>query len=212
MKPVDETARSDDYRRIAKAIGYIESRFEGRPNLDEIAAHVNLSRFHFDRLFKRWAGISPMRFLHFLTLDHTKRQLAQSKSLLDASLESGLSGPGRLHDLFVTFDAMTPGAFKRRGAGLTIRYASHPSPFGNCLIALTERGICHLGFMELCGRPEAAAQLAQLWPEAVLVEDWSAVQPVAERIFAARPPDALRPFHLHLKGTNFQVNVWRALL
>jgi len=212
MQPVDLTVQSDDYRRIAKAIEYIEARFNDRPNLDQIAAHVNLSRFHFNRLFKRWAGISPMQFLQSLTLEHTKRRLLESRSLLDTALDAGLSGPGRLHDLFVTFEAMTPGEFKRLGAGLTIRYGFSPTPFGNCLLAVTGRGICHLGFVEDGQGDLAVEQLRQTWPNAILVEDSAAIQPTAQRIFVLPARDMSRPFHLMLKGTNFQVNVWRALL
>lgn len=212
MNPAEDNGRSGDYRRIAKAIDYIDARFESRPTLDQIAAHVNLSRYHFDRLFKRWAGISPMQFLQCLTLNHTKRQLADARSILDASLEAGLSGPGRLHDLFVTYEAMTPGEFKRMGDGLTIRYGIHASPFGDCLIAVTRRGICYLGFVDDDDRGNAFVHLQKAWPAATLVEDPTAVQPIAESIFVRRTGDSSRPFHLHLKGTNFQVNVWRALL
>ena len=212
MNHVDYSMPSDDYRRIEKAIGFIEANVNARPTLDQIAAHVNLSRFHFDRLFKRWAGISPMQFLQYLTLDYTKRKLSESNSVLDAALAAGLSGPGRLHDLFVTFEAMTPGEYKRMGAGLKISYAFCPSPFGDCLIAITKRGICHLGFVDGDNRTDAVMQLQQAWPGAILVENQSAVKPIAQRIFNIPSTNRSRPFHLHLKGTNFQVNVWRALL
>ena len=128
MNPIDYSQQSEDYQRIEKAIRFIEDNFRSRPTLDQIAAHVNLSRFHFDRLFKRWAGISPIQFLGNLTLDYTKRKLAESRSLLDTALAAGLSGPARLHDLFVAFEAMTPGEFKRMGSGLEIRYGFSPSP------------------------------------------------------------------------------------
>ena len=212
MNPADDTMQSDDYRRIAKAIGFIDANFNARPTLDQIAAHVCLSRFHFDRLFKRWAGISPMQFLQALTLENTKRKLIESRSLLDTALEAGLSGPGRLHDLFVTFDAMTPGEYKRLGAGLEIRYGFSLTPFGDCLLAVTGRGICHLGFVDNHKGPQAVAQLRQSWPGAVFKEDRAAIQATVQRIFDLPERGRLQPFHLLLKGTNFQVNVWRALL
>jgi AraC family transcriptional regulator of adaptative response/methylated-DNA-[protein]-cysteine methyltransferase len=121
--------QSEDYRRIEKAIQFIEASFRSQPTLDQIAANVSLSRYHFDRLFKRWAGISPIQFVQFLTLEYSKRKLAESRILLDASLEAGLSGPSRLHDLFVTFEAMTPGQFKRRAAGMAISYGFGATPF-----------------------------------------------------------------------------------
>ncbi len=212
MNQIDYSQQSEDYQRIERAIRFIEDNFKSRPNLDQIAAHVNLSRFHFDRLFKRWAGISPIQFLGYLTLDYTKRKLAESRSLLDAALAAGLSGPARLHDLFVTFEAMTPGEFKRMGAGLEIRYGFSPSPFGECLIARTDRGICHLGFVDGSSRTEAMSQLDVAWPEAVLIESRTDSSQIASRIFDPEPVDGSRPFHLQLKGTNFQVNVWQALL
>jgi len=212
MNPIDYSQQSDNYRRGEKAIRFIEDNFRSRPILVQIAAQVYLSRFHFDRLFKRRAGISPIQFLGYLTLDYTKRKLAESKSLLDAALAAGLSGPARLHDLFVTFDAMTPGEFKRMGAGLEIRYGFSPSPFGDCLIARTDRGICHLGFVDGSSRANALAQLNGAWPGAVLVESRTDISLIASRKFNPEPVDGSRPFHLQLKRTNFQVNVWRALL
>ena len=212
MNPIDYSQQSEDYRRIEKAIRFIEDNFNSRPTLDQIAERINLSRFHFDRLFKRWAGISPIQFLGYLTLEYTKRKLAESKSILDAALAAGLSGPGRLHDLFVTFEAMTPGEFKRMGAGLEIRYGFNPSPFGGCLIAQTDRGICHLGFVDGSSRSDALTQLRRTWPGATFVESQTNTSLIARRIFNIETVDGSRPFHLQLKGTNFQINVWRALL
>ncbi len=207
-----DLAPSDDYRRIAKAIQFIEDHFQDQPNLDQIAASVHLSRYHFDRLFKRWAGISPKQFLQFLTLEYTKQQLAESKSLLDTSLEAGLSGPSRLHDLFVTFEAMTPGEFKNQGCGLSITYGFCPSPFGACLLATTPRGICHLGFVDAHHRSEARDALFHMWPDAVFNEAGAQVAPIAREIFHPAPLENPRPFNLHLRGTNFQINVWKALV
>ena len=162
---------SDDYERIAKAIKYIETNFRAQPNLDQIAESIHLSKYHFDRLFKRWAGISPIQFLQYITLDYTKQKLTESRSILDTSYDAGLSGPGRLHDLFVTFEAMTTGEYKSRGEGLKITYGTGPSPFGDCMIATTKRGICHLGFPEKSYRPHYRKQLHDNWPGAEFIED-----------------------------------------
>jgi len=204
--------QSENYRRIEKAIQYIEENFKSRPNLDQIAASVHLSRYHFDRLFKRWAGVSPIQFMQYLTLDYTKDKLAQSQSILEVSLDAGLSGPGRLHDLFVTFEAMTPGEFKYQGAGLEIAYGINATPFGECLLATTIRGICHLGFVEDGQRSASIDQLIQKWHRATLIEKNHQIGPIVKDIFNPDHPRDATPFNLHLKGTNFQVNVWKALL
>jgi AraC family transcriptional regulator of adaptative response/methylated-DNA-[protein]-cysteine methyltransferase len=161
-------------------------------------------------IFKRWAGISPVQFLQFLTLDYAKQKLAESRSLLETALEAGLSGPSCLHDLFVTFEAMTPGEFKKMGAGLKISYGFGYSPFGECLLAITDRGLCHLGFVEGGNRSGALERLKQAWPGAVYTERRTRIHSIANNIFSTDHASELRPFHLHLKGTNFQVNVWRA--
>src|SRR5215217_9606756 len=139
---------SEDYQRIEQAILYLENHYREQPSLEEVAANIGLSEFHFQRLFTRWAGVSPKRFLQFLTKEGAKDLLSRSENLLDTTHQVGLSSLGRLHDLFVTTEAVTPGEYKSRGAGLTIRYGIHPTPFGKCLIATTDRGICHLGFVQ----------------------------------------------------------------
>lgn len=202
----------EDYRRIEQAIRFIEANFKAQPSLEEIARSAYLSKYHFDRLFKRWAGISPMQFLQFMTLQYSKQRLADSRSLFDTAFEAGLSGPSRLHDLFVTFDAMTPGEFKRQAAGVTISYGFSASPFGECLLAVTERGICHLAFVEEGKQSEALDALIQSWPGAVFDESPQLVRPLVKRIFKTDIADNSKPFTLHIKGTNFQINVWRALL
>ncbi|UCD32044.1 MAG: methylated-DNA--[protein]-cysteine S-methyltransferase [Desulfobacterales bacterium] len=212
MNLVDFSQQSDDYQRIEKAIQFIENNFKLQPSLDQIAASVHLSKFHFDRVFKRWVGISPIQFLQFLTLDYAKQSLAESKSLLETSLDAGLSGPSRLHDLFVTFEAMTPGDFKQMGGGLKIEYGFSCSPFGECLLAITNRGICYLGFVKENNRSKAINHQTQAWPGAVFSESHARIQSIVNRIFSADHTIDSRPFHLQLKGTNFQVNVWRALL
>ena len=201
-----------DYGRIEKALGFITERYLQKPALREIAEKVHLSEYHFDRLFKRWAGTSPQRFLHFLTKEHAKRLLEESRDLLDVAYTSGLSSPGRLHDLFVTYEAVSPGEFKKKGKGLTIRFGYHPSPFGECMLAVTERGICGLEF--LCDDEQDAAlkRLRGRWPEAEIVEDTRATRSFSEKIFKRQDMKGSPPIHLLLRGTNFQIKVWEALL
>ncbi len=203
---------SDDFQRIEKAIEFVEANFKSQPTLAEIAQSVHLSKYHFDRLFKRWAGISPIQFLQFMTLDYTKQKLAESKSLLDTALDAGLSGPSRLHDLFVTFEAMTPGEFKKQGAGLKIEYGFCKSPFGECLLATTPRGICYFGFVEDDRRGEILSQLFQTWPDSDFNENSQRVDLMVQKIFSVDPSKEVAPFNLQIKGTNFQVQVWKALL
>ncbi len=173
---------------------------------------MGVSPFHLQRVFTRWAGISPKRFLQYLTLAHAKDLLAESKPVLEAAYDSGLSGPGRLHDLFVTVEAVTPGEYKAQGAGLRIQYGRHETPFGECLLAVTERGVCGLSFLNGDGWKGAVAELAARWPGAVLEERPETTGTAAARIFAGAQPDSDRPLSLLLKGTNFQLKVWEALL
>ncbi len=212
MTASDFLQQHRDYLRIEKAIRFLEENIQSQPDLDQIAESVNLSRYHFSRLFKQWAGISPIQFLQTLTLEYTKKKLAESKSLLDASLDAGLSGPGRLHDLFVTLDAMTPGEFKRMGSGLKITYGFGWSLFGECLLAVTQRGICFLGFVDGEDRSHSFSQLEETWPGSDFIHDPVSIQPILKRVFDFRQTGNSKPFPLHVKGTNFQINVWRALL
>jgi AraC family transcriptional regulator of adaptative response/methylated-DNA-[protein]-cysteine methyltransferase len=212
MMKHDHALQSSDYQRVERAIHYLEANFQLRPSLDQVAGSVHLSKYHFQRLFKRWAGISPTQFLQFLTLEYAKDRLRESKSVLDTALEAGLSGPGRLHDLFVTFEAMTPGEYKKQGAGLRIAYGFHETPFGECLLATTERGICALYFVAGENRQAVVEQLVDSWPQALLEEESSQTQPLVDQIFSPTGEGRTRPFHLLLKGTNFQVKVWQALL
>ncbi len=206
----DFKERSEDYLRIEQAILYLENHHKDQPSLEEIAASVGLSEFHFQRIFTRWAGISPKRFLQFLTKENAKELLDKSENLLDTTLQVGLSSLGRLHDLFVTTEAVTPGEYKSRGTGLTIRYGIHPTPFGKCLIGVTERGICHLGFMQT-GEGDAIDVLVSDWQEAKMIEDHRATAPLIAPIFILNMREQ-SPLHLHLRGTNFQLKVWEALL
>ncbi|MBI3738911.1 MAG: methylated-DNA--[protein]-cysteine S-methyltransferase [Chloroflexi bacterium] len=201
---------SEDYLRIEQAILYLENHHKDQPSLEEIAASVGLSEFHFQRIFTRWAGISPKRFLQFLTKENAKDLLNKSENLLDTTLQVGLSSLGRLHELFVTTEAVTPGEYKTRGACLTIRYGLHPTPFGKCLIGVTERGICHLGFVQTNEGDTIDALVAD-WKEAKMIEDHRATAPLVAPIFLLNAREQT-PLHLHLRGTNFQLKVWEALL
>ena len=199
---------------IEQAIQYIEANVHRQPELDEIASAIGLSEYHFQRLFTRWAGISPKRFIQFLTKEHAKELLARSENLLDTTHQVGLSSLGRLHDLFVNTEAVTPGEYKSGGAGLTIRYGLHHTPFGKCLIATTERGICHLGFVQ-ASEGNVIDELAADWKQAKMKEDYKSTAPLIELIFPTertRLDTTSQPLSLHLRGTNFQIKVWEALL
>jgi len=201
---------SDDYQRVERAIHFLEQNVRRQPSLAEIASASGLSEFHFQRLFGRWVGISPKRFLQFLTKEYARGLLERSQNLLEATYEAGLSGPGRLHDLFVNCEAVTPGEVRTRGEGLTVSYGVHPSPFGRCLLAVTERGICGLHFVQ---RPEEALErVRKSWPRARLQEAADLTAGYMERVFPFRPGAAPAPLHLYVRGTNFQIQVWQALL
>jgi AraC family transcriptional regulator of adaptative response/methylated-DNA-[protein]-cysteine methyltransferase len=212
MKPTDYSSACRDYERIEKAIKYIETHFDVQPELKKIADHIGLSEFHFQRLFSRWVGISPKRFLQFLTKEHVKRLLADSANILDAAYDAGLSGPGRLHDLFVTCEAVTPGEFKAGGKGLTIAYGWHLSPFGECLIAQTERGICWLSFVRNGDRQAPIAEFTAAWKNARIVEDRAGTRSLVARIYDPAMWSSSSPLPVLVKGTNFQIKVWEALL
>jgi AraC family transcriptional regulator of adaptative response/methylated-DNA-[protein]-cysteine methyltransferase len=208
--------QSRDYARIERAIRFVEANRDRQPELAEIAASVHLSEYHFQRLFGRWAGISPKRFLQFLTKEDAKRRLRESANVLEAALGSGLSGSGRLHELLVECEAVTPGEVRRGGAGLDIRYGFHPSPFGECLLASTQRGICALRFVDrtgLAGRAVELEALAREWPKARWVRDPDRTGALASRAFTGLAHgNGHGPIRLHLHGTNFQIKVWEALL
>lgn len=209
------TKLSEDYQRIAQAIRFMDDNARSQPDLTEVADHVGLSEYHFQRLFKRWAGISPKRFLQFLTKENAKALLSRT-SVLSAAFESGLSGPGRLHDLLVQCEAVTPGEYRTKGAGVEISYGYHLTPFGECLLALTGRGVCFLAFVD-GERQNALEQLRFDWANANLQEDPSRTRQVVQQIFTPRPgspptPREPQPIALHLRGTNFQIKVWEALL
>lgn len=203
---------SEDYSRIEQAIQFLDRNFPRQPSLAEVAESVNLSEFHFQRMFRRWAGVSPKQFLQYLRLDYAKAALDSAQNVLDAAYSAGLSSPGRLHDLFVSIDAVTPGEYKRKGSGLEIRYGFHPTPFGECLLAVTERGICSLLFVLEGRRERTLGEVQKKWPGAALVEQREATRGYIERIFHNQTqPDGAR-LPVFLKGTNFQIKVWEALL
>ena len=209
--PVTDYRRmNEDYSLVEQAILYLDNHYKEQPSLEEVAASVGLSEFHFQRMFTRWAGISPKRFLQFLTKESAKELLEHSENLMDTTYQVGLSSLGRLHDLFVTTEAVTPGEFKSRGAGVTIRYGIHPTPFGKCLIGLTERGICYLSFVQT-NEGDSIDALVHDWKQASMIEDHRATAPLIAPIFdlTHRGDSSLR---IHLRGTNFQLKVWEALL
>ncbi|HEY9054397.1 MAG TPA: methylated-DNA--[protein]-cysteine S-methyltransferase [Rectinemataceae bacterium] len=206
--------KTKDYARIEKAIGFLIANARSHPSLDQVASHIGLSPFHFQRLFQKWAGISPKKFLEYLTVESAKLLLDESLPVLDAALELGLSGPSRLHDLFVNAEALTPGEYKSRARGLVLRYGFHKSPFGPCILASSPRGICSLEFIGTTKR-EAATSLEKLkgtWSEAEFIEDKEPGELVLSRIFGATPAADTPPLSIHLRGTNFQLKVWQALL
>ncbi len=198
-----------DYQRIERAIRYLSEQVESQPGLDDVSASVGVSPFHLQRLFRRYAGITPKQFLQHLTLDRAKDALDASRSVLDASLDAGLSSPARLHDHFITLEAVTPGEYKSGGEGLEIRYGTAPTPFGTIFAAQTPRGICTLSFIE-DSTNDPIEQLRNQWPHAGLVSDDASAAQIAARIF--HPQNEQTPIRLLAAGTNFQVHVWRALL
>jgi AraC family transcriptional regulator of adaptative response/methylated-DNA-[protein]-cysteine methyltransferase len=200
-----------DYHRIAAAITYVQANFQAQPNLEEMARQAHWSPFHFQRKFQEWAGVSPKKFLQFLSLDYAKTLLRQAHSVEATAYETGLSGPGRLHDLFVTLEAMTPGEYRQGGAALTIAYSFGESWFGRYLVASTPKGICQLAFQETGDDVAAVAALRREWPRATLV---ARVAPSHEQVaaFFHHADPAGTPLHLHLKGTPFQLKVWESLL
>ena len=205
---------NEDSGRFARAIRYLLEHRVDQPSLSEVADFAGLSPHHFERTFKRWAGVTPKQFLQFLTLDHAKSLLAESASVLDASYEVGLSSPGRLHDLFVSVEAVTPGEFKSCGEGVDVAWDVVPTAFGEALVATTARGVCYLSFVGELSVGAAAHDLEVAWPRAQVRRDPGEVAPVARRL-AGQLDGAIGgdgPLRLHLRGTNFQLQVWQALL
>jgi AraC family transcriptional regulator of adaptative response/methylated-DNA-[protein]-cysteine methyltransferase len=212
MKTEAFTQASIDYERIEKAIQFLADNFHSQPSLKEIAARIHVSEYHFQRIFSRWVGISPKRFLQFLTKEYAKSLLEKSINLLDVTYQSGLTSPGRLHDLFVACEAVTPGEYKARGAGLEITYGYHATPFGECMLAKTVRGICALSFVQNDDRRPVFRSLKHRWLNARLIEAPDVTRPFITEIFNPSEAQKSTPLHLVLSGTNFQIKVWEALI
>ena len=203
----------NDYERVARIIRFLDARHAEQPDLDALAAHAGLSRFHFHRLFSRWAGVTPKDFLQCLTIRHARERLRRGESVLDATLNEGLSSPGRLHDLCVTLEAATPGEIKTGGAGWMIDCGFTDTPFGSCFIGVGPRGVCHLAFVEMRDRADVAAPLIEAWPNARLRWNQTSAQKFGAQIFQPHGTNTaavnLRAF---VRATPFQLRVWRALL
>ena len=197
-----------DYARMAEAIRFIDASTEDQPDLETLAAHLGLSPSHFQRLFSRWVGVSPKKYQQYLALSHAKNLLKQRHSVLATSLDSGMSGPGRLHDLFVTWEAMTPGDYAKGGEGLVLSYGYGDTPFGEALVLWTDRGICGLAFSAETGRAAAFDDMHSRWPCAEYIEDAEAAEPLLHRIFGLSEGSVA----LALIGAPFQIKVWEALL
>lgn len=198
-----------NYQRIESAIKYLAANYRDQPNLDDVAQAVHLSPFHFQRIFTEWAGITPKKFLQFLTTEHLKDKLAETRSILEAADAAGLSSQSRVYDLFVNLEAVTPNEFKTNGLGLKIDYGFHQTPFGECLLAVTERGVCGLQFVIDDNRAEALQWLQKQWSNAQLRENPNLTEHTIRQIFYTNEP---RKLSVLVKGTNFQVKVWQALL
>lgn len=200
-----------DYDRIARAIQYLEQHVQQQPSLEDVAEHVNLSPYHFQRLFSRWAGISPKRFLQVMTVHHAKQMLDESLPIIEVSGQLGLSSSSRLHDHFVALEAMTPGEYQKMGVGMEFVYGVVESPFGLIFVAFSHRGVCRLAFLDEEDPASEIERLYTIWPESILKNDPEAARRLADRIFHS-PEELDRPLSLLVAGTNFQIQVWRALL
>lgn len=203
----------NDYERMARIIRYLDGHYREQPSLERLAAAASLSPFHFHRTFTAWTGVTPKDFVQCLTLAHAKSQLRRGSSVLTAALDAGLSGPGRLHDLCVTLEAASPGDIKSGGRGLVIHYGYVPTPFGKCLAARSERGICHLSFLNDDDPRHAERQLAEEWPAARLKRHDRTAEDIVARIFHEQPQlKNQNPLRAWVKASPFQLRVWRALL
>jgi len=210
--PGSQTAALRDYDSVRRAIAFISEHWRQQPTIESVADAAGVTPDELHHLFRRWAGLTPKAFMQALTLDHAKNLLRDSASVLDAALDSGLSGPGRLHDLFVTHEAMSPGEWKNGGTGLILRYGFHPSPFGTAIVIATNRGLAGLAFADPGEEQIAFADMKSRWPNATYVEDGNSTAALAQRIFDTRLWRQDQPLRVILIGTDFEVRVWETLL
>lgn len=206
------SAAAADYETVRKAIGHIRGHWREQPEIEGIAEAAGVTPTELHHLFRRWAGLTPKAFLQALTLDGARRLLRDSASVLDASYEVGLSGPGRLHDLFVTHEAMSPGEWKSGGEGLTMHFSFHPSPFGQALVMATDRGLAGLAFADPGKERTTLADMKRRWPRANYVENAAHTAPIAQRVFDSKQWRSQQPLRVVLIGTDWEVRVWEALL
>ncbi|WP_038378460.1 methylated-DNA--[protein]-cysteine S-methyltransferase [Bradyrhizobium elkanii] len=211
-KPGLQSAALRDYDSVRRAIAFISEHWRTQPTIEAMADAAAVTPDELHHLFRRWAGLTPKAFMQALTLDHAKNLLRDSASVLDAALDSGLSGPGRLHDLFVTHEAMSPGEWKTGGGGMTLRYGFHPSPFGTAIVIATDRGLAGLAFADHGDEQTAFADMKRRWPNATYVEDTDGTTALAQRVFDTRLGGAAQPLRVVLIGTDFEVRVWETLL
>ena len=211
-KPSPQSAALRDYDSVRRAIAFISEHWRNQPTIDAMAEAASLTPDELHHLFRRWAGLTPKAFMQALTLDHAKGLLRDSASVLDAALESGLSGPGRLHDLFVTHEAMSPGEWKTGAAGMVLRYGFHPCPFGTAVVIASGRGLAGLAFADPGEEQPALADMRQRWPRATYVEDHAGTAALAQRIFDKTLWTPEQPLRVVLIGTDFEVRVWETLL
>jgi AraC family transcriptional regulator, regulatory protein of adaptative response / methylated-DNA-[protein]-cysteine methyltransferase len=212
MKRNDTHLNARDFSRIARVLAYIDQHWREQPSVMALAAQARLSQFHFERLFRRWAGLSPKQYLQIVTGAAARRSLRQQQSALQAALEVGLSGPSRLHDLIVKLEAMSPAEYAAQGAGVRIEYGAADTPFGHMVCGQTARGVCHLAFTTQPGRAAATSELRAAWPAAALHWNPAAAQKLAEQLWPVADSAQRSAITLHVRGTNFQLRVWRALL
>ncbi len=210
MLDMTQTSPPADYATVKRAIEYLTTRWRDQPSIEDIAAHVGLSPSHFQHLFKRWAGLTPKAFLQAITIERARELLRESSSVLDAAYDVGLSGPGRLHDLFVTHEALTPGDYRRDD--LVLRYGFHASPFGEAIVVAAPRGLAGLGFVDEGDREAALEDMRKRWPRAALVPDDEATAPLARRAFDPEEWRPDRPLRVVMIGTDFEIRVWETLL
>jgi AraC family transcriptional regulator, regulatory protein of adaptative response / methylated-DNA-[protein]-cysteine methyltransferase len=208
----DASRPVEDYEIVRRILAFISTRWRDQPSIEAIADHVGLTTTEVHRLFRRWAGLSPKAFLQAVTLDEAKRVLDASASVMDCAYEVGLSGPGRLHDLFVTHEAVTPGDYKRGGLGLVMTYGFHSSPFGEAVLVTTLYGLAGLGFVDNGDREAALADMILRWPLATYIENAGETAPYAARVFDAHLWQPETPLRVVLIGTDWQVRVWETLL